>query len=117
MRVRNTGDRAGREVVQVYASRPDSAVARPPRWLAGWAVVEAGPGEEVTAEVAIAPRAYEHWSVADGGWRTESGTFVLSAGRSSADLPLRLDVSRSNGRAARPTRAAAGLPARPGRAP
>jgi beta-glucosidase len=93
VRVRNTGDRAGREVVQVYASRPDSAVARPPRWLAGWAVVEAGPGEEVTAEVAIAPRAYEHWSVADGGWRTESGTFVLSAGSSSADLPLRLDVS------------------------
>ena len=92
MRVRNTGDRAGREVVQVYASRPDSAVARPPRWLAGWAVVDAGPGEEVTAEVAIAPRAYEHWSVADGGWRTESGTFVLSAGSSSADLPLRLDV-------------------------
>jgi beta-glucosidase len=92
VRVRNTGDRAGREVVQVYASRPDSAVARAPRWLAGWAVVEAGPGEEVTAAVAIAPRAYEHWSVADGGWRTESGTFVLSAGRSSADLPLSLQV-------------------------
>ena len=43
--VRNTGDRPGREVVQVYASRPDSAVERAPRWLVGSAVVEAAAGE------------------------------------------------------------------------
>ena len=42
--VRNTGARRGREVVQVYASRPDSAVERPVKWLAGFAVVDAGPG-------------------------------------------------------------------------
>jgi beta-glucosidase len=37
VRLRNTGDRAGREVVQVYLARPGSAVERPPRWLAGFA--------------------------------------------------------------------------------
>ena len=31
--VRNTGARPGREIVQVYASRPDSAVERP---ASGW---------------------------------------------------------------------------------
>ena len=51
----------GREVVQVYASRPDSAVERPPRWLAGFAVVEAAAGEEVIVDVALAPRAFQHW--------------------------------------------------------
>ena len=41
VRVRNTGTRLGREVVQVYASRPDSAVVRPRRWLVGFAAVGA----------------------------------------------------------------------------
>ena len=35
VRLCNTGTRRGREVVQVYASRPDSAIERPPRWLVG----------------------------------------------------------------------------------
>jgi beta-glucosidase len=43
VRVRNTGTRTGREVVQVYASRPDSAVERPTRWLAGFATATASP--------------------------------------------------------------------------
>ncbi|MFE3698471.1 beta-glucosidase [Nocardia tengchongensis] len=49
--VRNTGARAGRQVVQAYLSRPGSAVDRPVRWLAGFAVVEAGAGESVTASL------------------------------------------------------------------
>jgi beta-glucosidase len=86
VRLANTGTRPGREVVQVYASRPDSAVARPPRWLAGFAVVEADAGQEVIVDVPLSPRAFQHW---DGGWKTEPGAFVLEAGRSVADLRLR----------------------------
>jgi beta-glucosidase len=84
--VRNTGSRPGREVVQVYASRPDSAVERPVRWLAGFAVVDADPGETVTVGVLLPERAFQHW--ADGGWTLEAGTFALAAGSSSASLPL-----------------------------
>ena len=51
--VRNTGTRAGREVVQVYASWPGSAVERPERWLVGFAGAEAAPGESVTVEVEV----------------------------------------------------------------
>jgi beta-glucosidase len=76
VRVRNTGERRGREVVQVYASKPDSAIERPPRWLAGYAIAEAGPGEEVEVRVTIDPRAFQHW---DGGWQTEPGEFDLEA--------------------------------------
>ena len=47
--VRNSGDRPGREVVQLYASRPDSAVERAPHWLVGSAVVEAAAGERADA--------------------------------------------------------------------
>jgi beta-glucosidase len=86
VRVRNTGTRRGREVVQVYASRRDSAVERPVKWLAGFAAVDADPGETVSAEISIPARAFQHWS--GQGWALEPGPFVLAAGPSSASLPL-----------------------------
>jgi beta-glucosidase len=86
VQVRNTGVRRGREVVQVYASRPDSAVERPVKWLAGFAVVEADPAETVDVGIVIPERAFQHWSGA--GWTLEPGTFALAAGPSSASLPL-----------------------------
>ncbi len=89
--VRNTGSRPGREVVQVYASRPDSAVERPVKWLAGFAAVDADPGETVTVGILLPERAFQHW--ADGGWTLEAGTFTLAAGSSSASLPLTAGVT------------------------
>jgi beta-glucosidase len=90
--VRNTGHRAGREVVQVYLSRPDSALDRPARWLAGYAAVEAQPGEEVTVPVVIEPRAFQHWSVSARDWHTEPGEFTVLVGRSVGDLPLSASI-------------------------
>jgi beta-glucosidase len=90
VQVRNTGSRRGREVVQVYASRPDSAVERPPKWLVGFAPVDADPGETVTVGILVPERAFQHWT--DQGWSTEPGSFVLAAGSSSASLPLTIQV-------------------------
>jgi beta-glucosidase len=84
--VRNTGARPGREIVQVYASRPDSAVERPVKWLAGFAAVDADPGDTVNVGILLPERVFQHWSAK--GWTLEPGTFVLSAGPSSASLPL-----------------------------
>ena len=84
--VRNTGARRGREVVQVYASRPDSAVERPVKWLAGFAAVDADPGETVNVGILIPERAFQHWFEKD--WAVEPGSFTLSAGPCSASLPL-----------------------------
>ncbi|WP_424217424.1 glycoside hydrolase family 3 C-terminal domain-containing protein (plasmid) [Streptomyces sp. BI20] len=87
--VRNTGRRAGRELVQVYLARPDSAVERPVRWLAGWAAVTAGPGERVAARIRIPARALAHWSERARAWCTEPGAFTVLVGRHADDLPLR----------------------------
>jgi beta-glucosidase len=86
--VRNTGRRRSREVVQVYAERPDSAVERPARWLVGFVPVDAGAGEEVTVDVPLHRRAFEHWDAEAHGWALEPGGFLLRAGSSVADLPL-----------------------------
>ncbi|MGH3881157.1 MAG: glycoside hydrolase family 3 C-terminal domain-containing protein, partial [Actinophytocola sp.] len=91
VRLRNTGSRPGREVVQVYLARPDGSVRRPRRWLAGFAAVTAGPGGVVDAVVEVPKRAVEHWT--EQGWALEPGTFTVHAGRSAGDLPLTAAVT------------------------
>ncbi len=81
--MRNTGDRAGRDVVQLYASPVTPGDSRPRRWLAGFASVTAGPGETVTATITVPERAFQ---VFDNGWRTVPGEYVIQAARSLADV-------------------------------
>jgi beta-glucosidase len=92
VRVRNTGIRPGREVVQVYASRPDSAVDRPTRWLAGFGTAIAGPGQEVKVEIAVPARTLAHWDGESRAWTIEQGSFHLEVGRSYGDQRLATDV-------------------------
>jgi beta-glucosidase len=80
--VRNTGTRAGKHIVQVYASRPESAIDRPSRWLAGFQTVHLAPGEHTEVRVAVPRRAFAHW---DGGWSYEPGEFELAVARSAGD--------------------------------
>ncbi|WP_329310644.1 beta-glucosidase family protein [Streptomyces sp. NBC_01262] len=93
VRIRNSGTRHGKEVVQVYAGRPGGGVERPLRWLAGFAVVEAAAGEEAVATVTVDARALRHWDTEAGRWAVEPGTFRLEAGPSSTALPLTADIS------------------------
>lgn len=84
----NTGARAGKQVVQLYAERADSTVERPGRWLVGFATVHAASGQTVTATIPVPARRLAHWA---GEWVVEQGTFALHAGASVADLPLSLE--------------------------
>ena len=90
--LRNTGDRAGKQVVQVYAERPGSAVERPIRWFVGSAVVRADAGQSASATVPVSARSLSHW---DAGWQLEPGSYTLRVGTSVADLPLSVELSAS----------------------
>jgi beta-glucosidase len=92
VRIANIGDRPGKEVVQVYLSRPRSSIRRPPVWLAGFEVVTANPGEVRDIEIRVVARAFQHWSVEEHGWRTESGAFRLTVGSSAGDRRLTADI-------------------------
>jgi beta-glucosidase len=91
--IRNTGRRRGKQVVQIYASRPGSGVERPARWLVGFAAAEAEPDEEVTVSITLPPRAFAHWSEDTGSWAVEPGTFRLAAGLSSGELPISTEIT------------------------
>lgn len=90
VRVRNSGARRGKEVVQLYASREESNVDRPVRWLVGFAAVTADPGSEVVAVIEMTDRALWHWT---GNWSLELGEYTLSAGPSVVDLPLSTTIT------------------------
>ncbi|MFJ4221746.1 glycoside hydrolase family 3 protein [Curtobacterium luteum] len=80
--VTNTGDRAGKHVVQVYASRAESVVDRPVRWLVGFAPVRLAAGASTEVSIEVPARAFGHW---DGAWAYEPGTFTLHVGASVVD--------------------------------
>jgi beta-glucosidase len=79
--LRNTGERAGREVVQLYLSPTSEDPRRPQRWLVGFAVAEAGPGEEVTVQIPLGVRSVQVWS---GSWETVPGSYRVFASHSVA---------------------------------
>jgi beta-glucosidase len=87
--VRNTGTRAGKEVVQAYLADPVGlAGGRPLRVLAAFAVVRAAPGETAQARLRIPARAFGRYDEDLASWIWPAGQFTLHVGRSSRDLRL-----------------------------
>jgi len=87
--VTNTGHRPGKHVVQVYASRKDSSVDRPVRWLVGFSDVHAKPGETQNVIINVRGREFANW---DSGWVYEPGTFELLIGSSVEKLELHTEI-------------------------
>ncbi len=84
VRVRNTGDRPGRETIQTYIA----GSSQPDRRLAAFAVVEAEPGQSVEVAIPIPRRAAESWDEATETWVLPTTTYDLLTGRSVADIRL-----------------------------
>ena len=82
--VTNRGERDGKQVVQVYAERPDSAVDRPVRWLVGFAPVRVPAGETARVQITVPTRLLAYWQ---DGWQYEPGAYQLRVGTSVTDLP------------------------------
>ena len=84
--VTNAGERAGREVVQVYTALPGGAIQRPVRELKAFASValEAGETREVTLTVRRKDLAY--WDVRVDRWVVEGGTYTVDVAASSRDI-------------------------------
>ncbi len=93
VKVKNTGKRAGDEVVQLYVQHLGSAVERPQLELKGFKRVriEAGAEQDVTLEVK--PRDLAYWDAARHVWRVEKEQVRVLAGGSSDELPVQATVA------------------------
>ncbi len=96
VRVTNTGSREGAEVVQCYLSKPSPAatVPMPVRELIGFKKVNLKPGESETVSFKIADDAMKYWSETVNAWEIAKGTYTVSIGTSSRDLPASFTFTR-----------------------
>jgi beta-glucosidase len=92
--VRNTGQRPGKEVIQVYLAEPrqPNDHARPVRALAAFSVVRAAPGQRAVARLSIPARAFARYDKDLANWIWPGGVFTVHVGRSSRDLRLSAPV-------------------------
>jgi beta-glucosidase len=88
VKVKNTGKRAGDEVVQLYVQHMDSKVERPQIELKGFRRVhiEAGAAQSVTMD--LKPRDLAYWDATAHEWRVEKEPVRVLAGGSSDKLPV-----------------------------
>ncbi len=90
--VKNTGSRAGDEVVQMYVSHEGSAVARPVEELKGFARVSLQAGEMKTVTLPLTAEALAYWDVPAKRFVVEKDRVVVKVGGSSDDLPVQAVV-------------------------
>ncbi|OCT11862.1 glycosyl hydrolase [Paenibacillus pectinilyticus] len=88
VKVKNTGTRQGKEIVQLYVRDNVSAVVRPEKELKGFTKVDLLPGEEKEVSFELDKRSFAFYDVKLKDWRVESGEFTIVIARSSVDIVL-----------------------------
>lgn len=90
--VTNTGDRFGKETVQLYVRDPESTVRRPIRELRDFDKVALEPGETKTVSFTLDKRAFAYYEPRVHDFFVESGEFWVEIGRSSRQIVLSAPV-------------------------
>ncbi|MDE6496214.1 MAG: glycoside hydrolase family 3 C-terminal domain-containing protein [Duncaniella sp.] len=84
--VRNTGDRDGKEIVQLYIGDDKASVLRPVKELKGFDKITLAPGQEKTVTFTITPDDLKFYDEKTGSWIAEPGKFRAYIGASSTDI-------------------------------
>ncbi|HBI58373.1 MAG: glycoside hydrolase family 3 C-terminal domain-containing protein [Duncaniella sp.] len=84
--VRNTGDREGKEIVQLYIGDDKASVLRPLKELKGFDKITLAPGQEKTVTFTITPDDLKFYDEKTGSWIAEPGKFRAYIGASSTDI-------------------------------
>jgi beta-glucosidase len=85
--LKNSGQRDGMEVAEVYAALPADA-GEPPKRLVGFSKVLLKAGESRELELHIDPRYLSIYDEASSTWKLPSGEFTILVGGSSQNFPL-----------------------------
>ncbi len=91
--VTNTGEIAGKEVVQLYVAPKGGTVIRPVRELKAFEKIELAPGETKNVQFTLDRRAFAYWSTQIHDWHVESGEYEIQIGRNAQDIVLSHSVA------------------------
>lgn len=84
--VKNTGDLAGKETVQLYVGHEDPKLTRPPKELKSFKKVALKPGESKTVEFTLRGRDFSYYDPSREEWIVETGDYDILVGSSSRDI-------------------------------
>lgn len=90
--VKNTGARAGDEVVQLYVKHLNSTVLRPIEELKGFKRVTLQPGEQKTVEIPLPAESLAYWNTTEHAFEVEPDKIQIMVGGSSSDIRLQKTV-------------------------
>ena len=96
IKVKNTGQRASDEVVEMYVQHLGSIVDRPRLELKGFKRVRIEPGAETDVTLDLKPRDLAYWDAVRHAWRVEKEQVRVLAGGSSDTLPVQATLAIEN---------------------
>lgn len=95
--IENTGNRVGKEVVQIYVSNQASAIEKPVRTLQQFVKVELKPKEKKHLLVRLDKRAFCWYNEKKGAFQADSGRYQIEVGSSSRDIRLKDTIEMDYG--------------------
>ena len=87
--IKNTGQREGAEVAELYVGDSHASVPRPVKELKGFAKLNLKPGESRRVTLTLDRRAFSFYDVKKKDWSAEAGEFTILVGASSDDIRFR----------------------------
>jgi len=90
--VKNTGSRAGEEIVELYIHDPSPKIDKPVRELKGFAKIALAPGEKKTVSIPVTPRDLAYFDVPGKQWKADAGDYEIQVGASSRDIRQKANV-------------------------
>ncbi len=87
--IKNVGNHAGKEIVQLYVSDVTSNVTRPEKELKGFFKVALNPGKEKTVTFTLEKRSFAYFNTELNDWHVETGEIDILIGKSSSDILLK----------------------------
>lgn len=90
--VENTGNIAGKEIIQLYVRDLQCKVPRPIKELKGFTKIYCEPGEKKTVTFVLDKRSFAYYNVDISDWYVDSGRFEILVGAGSDDIRLTTEV-------------------------
>jgi beta-glucosidase len=92
--VKNTGQRTGAQVVQIYVGEQNCPLPRPLRELKGFAKAMLNPGESRRVQIPLPRESFAYWSLEKKDWTIDAGNkFTIEAGDSERDIKLKESIN------------------------
>ena len=88
VKVTNTGNYDGAEVVQLYIRDIFASISRPVKELKGFKRISLKAGETKAVSFKLSPEQLAYFNVDAELWTITGGKYDIKVGRSSSDLPL-----------------------------